>query len=158
MVDDGPTTYDLRPMTSARLLLLLLCTTACGAAEGPLRVERLEVSVAPVGAVAASAYFVIRNASVLADTLDRVSTPAADSVTLHESMDHGDGQVMMMPLTWLAIPAKDSVVFSLGGRHLMLEQFPAPLTLGTKVTLTFHFRSGRTVAQATTVRAVGGKE
>ncbi|MBK7593799.1 MAG: copper chaperone PCu(A)C [Gemmatimonadetes bacterium] len=145
-------------MTSARLLLLLLCTTACGAAEGPLRVSRLEVSMAPVGAVAASGYFVLRNAGALADTLDRVTTPAADSVTIHESMDHGDGQVMMMPLTWVAVPAGDSVVFALGGRHLMLEHFPTPLAVGSAVTLTFHFRSGRTITQSTTVHAVGGKE
>ncbi len=145
-------------MTSARLLLLLLCTTACGAAEGPLRVSRLEVSIAPVGAVAASGYLVLRNAGAVADTLDRVSTPSADSVSIHESMDHGDGQTMMMPLTWLAVPAKDSVVFALGGRHLMLEHFPTPLTVGSAVMLTFHFRSGRTIDETTTVRAVGGKE
>lgn len=145
-------------MTSARLLLLLLCTTACGAAEGPLRVSRLEVSIAPVGAVAASGYLVLRNAGAVADTLDRVSTPSADSVSIHESMDHGDGQTMMMPLTWVAVPANDSVVFAMGGRHLMLEHFPTPLTVGSPVTLTFHFRSGRTIEQATTVRAVGGKE
>jgi copper(I)-binding protein len=144
-------------MTSARLLLLLLCTTACGGGDA-LRADRLEIQVAPVGAVAASGYFVLRNAGALADTLDRVSTPAADSVTLHESMDHGDGQLMMMPLTWLAVPAGDSVVFAMGGRHLMLEHFPTPLTVGSAVTLTFHFRSGRTVEQSTTVRAVGGKE
>ncbi len=144
-------------MTSARLSLLLLLLTACGGADA-LSVDGVEIQIAPVGAVAASGYFVLRNAGESADTLDRVTTPAADSVTLHESMDHGDGQVMMMPLTWIAVPAGDSVVFAIGGHHLMLEHFPTPLAVGADVVLTFHFRSGRTIEQSTTVRAVGGKE
>ncbi len=144
-------------MTSARLSLLLLLLTACGGADA-LSVDGVEIQIAPVGAVAASGYFVLRNAGESADTLDRVTTPAADSVTLHESMDHGDGQVMMMPLTWIAVPAGDSVVFAMGGHHLMLEHFPTPLAVGAEVVLTFHFRSGLTIEQSTTVRAVGGKE
>lgn len=144
-------------MTSARPSLLLMLVTACGGADA-LSVDRTEIRIAPVGAVTASGYLVVRNKGTTADTLDRVTTPAADSVTIHESMDHGDGQMMMMPLTWVAVPAHDSVVFAVGGRHLMLEHFPAPLTVGATVTLTFHFRSGRTIDETTTVRAVGGKE
>lgn len=144
-------------MTYARLSVLLMLVTACGGRDA-LRVDRAEIRIAPIGAITASGYLVLHNRGALADTLDRVSTPAADSVTLHESMDHGDGQMMMMPLTWIAVPAHDSVVFAVGGRHLMLEHFPTPLTVGAPVTLTFHFRSGRTLEQATTVRAVGGEE
>ena len=144
-------------MPSARLSLLLMLVTACGGGDA-LSVDGMEIRIAPVGAVAASGYLVLRNAGESADTLDRVTTPAADSVTLHESMDHGDGQVMMMPLTWIAVPAGDSVVFAMGGHHLMLEHFPTPLAVGADVVLTFHFRSGRTIEQSTTVRAVGGKE
>ncbi len=141
-----------------RTAIAVLLTTACGGGAAPLSVERLEVRIAPVGAVTASGYLVVYNRGPLADTLDRVTTPAADSVTLHESMDHGDGQTMMMPLTWLAIPARDSVTFAVGGRHLMLEHFVTPLTVGSSVSMTFHFRSGRTIKQSTTVRAVGGEE
>lgn len=131
---------------------------SCGGKTVPLAVERLEVRIAPVAAVSASGYLVLRNVGAVADTLDRVSTPAAESVTLHESMDHGDGQKMMMPLTWAAIPAHDSMVFAVGTRHLMLERFPVPLTVGSTVQLTFHFRSGRVLTLAAPVRAVAGPE
>lgn len=142
-------------MTAARLSVLLLLTTACGAAERPLTVDRAEVRVAPVGAVAASAYFVVRNNGTMADTLASVTTASADLVSFHESMDHGDGVMMMMPLDWIAIPAADSVVFAPGGRHLMLERFATPLVIGDSVQLTFTFRSGRVVEVMAPVRLVG---
>jgi len=142
-------------MTAARLSVLLMLTTACGAAEGPLEVSRLEVRVAPVGAVTASGYFVVHNRGAVADTLAAVTSSAADSVSLHESMDHGDGVMMMMPLEWMAIPAGDSVVFAQGGRHLMLERFAKPLVIGDSVRLTFTFRSGRALEVTAPVRVVG---
>ncbi len=111
--------------------------------------------VAPVAAVTASGYLVVHNRGDVADTLDRVTTPAADSVTLHESMDHGDGVMMMMPLEWIAIPAGDSVAFTSGGRHLMLERFASPLVIGDSVRLAFRFRSGRVLEVTAPVRQVG---
>jgi copper(I)-binding protein len=142
-------------MTAARLSVLLLLTTACGAAEGPLAVDRAEIRVAPVSAVTASGYFVVRNSGAVADTLASVTSTAADDVSLHESMDHGDGVMMMMPLEWIAIPANDSLVFAQGGRHLMLEQFATPLVIGDSVRLTFTFRSGRVLGVTAPIRLVG---
>lgn len=149
------TTYDLRTMTYDRLTLLVILATACGGASTPLVVDHPEIRVAPVGAVAASGYFVVRNDGPVADTLASVTTAAADSVSLHESMDHGDGVMMMMPLEWIAIPAGDSVAFAAGGRHLMLERFPTPLVIGDSLRLTFTFRSGRVVEVTAPVRLVG---
>jgi len=142
-------------MTAARLSVLLMLTTACGAAEGPLAVDRAEIRVAPVSAVTASGYFVLHNTGTVADTLASVTTAAADSVSFHESMDHGDGVMMMMPLEWIAIPAGDSVAFASGGRHLMLERFAKPLVIGDSVRLTFTFRSGRVLEVTAPVRLVG---
>lgn len=142
-------------MTYDRLTLLLLLATACGGASAPVVVDHAEIRVAPVAAVTASGYFVVRNNGAVADTLASVTTAAADSVSLHESMDHGDGVMMMMPLEWVAIPAGDSVAFAPGGRHLMLEQFATPLVIGDSVRLTFTFRSGRVLEVAAPVRLVG---
>jgi copper(I)-binding protein len=143
-------------MTYDRLAPMLLLATACtGASSAPLVVDRAEVRVAPVAAVAASGYFVVRNNGPLADTLASVRSTAADSMSLHESMDHGDGVMMMMPLEWVAIPAGDSVAFAPGGRHLMLERFAAPLVIGDSVRLTFTFRSGRVLEVTAPVRQVG---
>jgi copper(I)-binding protein len=150
--DQRLTTYFV---TYDRLTLLLLLATACGGASAPLMIDHAEIRVAPVGAVAASGYLVVHNHGAVADTLASVTTAAADSVSLHESMDHGDGVMMMMPLEWMAIPAGDSVVFAQGGRHLMLERFAKPLVIGDSVRLTFTFRSGRVLEVTAPVRLVG---
>jgi copper(I)-binding protein len=142
-------------MTCDRLALMLLLTTACGGASESLVVDHAEIRVAPVGAVTASAYFVVRNTGAVADTLASVTSGAADSVSLHESMDHGDGVMMMMPLEWIAIPAGDSVAFTQGGRHVMLERFAKPLVIGDSARLTFTFRSGRVLDVTAAVRQVG---
>ena len=142
-------------MTYDRLTLVLLLATACSGATEPLAIVDAEIRVAPVGAVAASGYFVVHNHGAVADTLASVISSAADSVSLHESMDHGDGVMMMMPLEWMAIPAGDSVAFAQGGRHLMLEQFATPLVIGDSVRLTFTFRSGRVLEVTAPVRLVG---
>lgn len=142
-------------MTYDRFTLILLLTTACSSASVPLTVDRAEIRVAPVGAVAASAYFVVRNNGAVADTLASVASSATTFVSLHESMDHGDGVMMMMPLKWVAIPPGDSVAFAPGGRHLMLEEMPTPLVIGDSVRLTFTFRSGRVLEVTAPVRPVG---
>jgi copper(I)-binding protein len=142
-------------MTYDRLTLMLLLATACSGATEPLAVDHAEIRVAPVGAVTASGYFVLHNRGAVADTLASVTSSAADSVSLHESMDHGDGVMMMMPLEWIAIPAGDSVAFASGGRHLMLERFAKPLVIGDSVRLTFTFRSGRVLEVTAPVRLVG---
>jgi copper(I)-binding protein len=147
-------TYDLR-LTTARRLLPLILLAACNAASEPLAIVDAEIRVAPVGAVAASAYFVVHNNGAVADTLASVTSAAADSLSLHESMDHGDGVMMMMPLEWIEIPAGDSVAFTPGGRHVMLERFAPPLVIGDSARLTFRFRSGRVLEVTAPIRGVG---
>jgi copper(I)-binding protein len=131
---------------------------SCGGEAAPLAVERLEVRMAPVAAVSASGYFILQNRGAVADTLDAVASEGADSVTLHASMPEDGGQVMMMPLSWIAIPAGDSVVFAPGGRHLMLERFTRSIAPGDSLPVSFHFRSGRVLKLAAPVRAVAGPE
>lgn len=131
---------------------------SCGGTTAPLAVEQLEVRIAPVAAVSASGYFILRNRGSVADTLDAVASEVADSVTLHESMPEAGGHVMMMSLSWIGIPAGDSVVFAPGGRHLMLERFTRPLTPGDSVPFSFQFRSGQVLKLVAPVRAVAGPE
>ena len=144
--------------TALTMMVAVGLLGSCGREPEPIAVEQLEVRIAPVAAVSASGYFILRNRGSVADTLDAVASAVADSVTPHESMDEGGGRTMMMPLSWIAIPAGDSVVFAPGGRHLMLERFTRPITPGDSVPLSFHFRSGRVLKLVAPVRAIAGQE
>ncbi len=138
--------------------IALVAAMGCAAPQDGLVVEGAEVRIAPVAAVSASAYFTLRNSSATADTLTALGSDIADSLSVHESMDHGDGTVMMMPLTWLAIPAGEEVRFAPGGKHVMLERFKRPLVPGDSIWLSLYFSSGRRVELIVPVRAVGGEE
>lgn len=130
---------------------------ACGAPAG-LAVEGAEVRIAPAAATTAAVYFTVRNPTDAGDTLVAISGGSGGTITLHESMDHGDGALMMMPLTWVAVAPHDSAVFRQGERHGMLEGFTTPPAIGDTLALTFRFaRAGERVVRAP-VRAVGGGE
>lgn len=139
-------------------ILLVLGALGCAPPSGGVQIEGAEVRIAPVGAVTAAAYFTLRNGGVAADTLVSLGSDIADSLSLHESMDHGDGVIMMTPLTWLAIPAGESMTFAQGGRHVMLERFKRPIAPGDSIWLSLHFSSGHRVEVIVPVRAVGGEE
>lgn len=142
------------PRSGLMLLLLLGCT----APQDGIDVEGAEVRIAPAAAVTAAAYFTLHNRGATADTLTALHSDAADSLSLHESMDHGDGAVMMMPLSWLAIPAGASIPFAPGGRHVMIDHFTRPIASGDSVRLSLQFSSGRRVDLVVPVRPVGGEE
>lgn len=138
---------------------LALCTlVGCAAPHEGLVVEGAEVRIAPVAAVTASAYFTLHNRGATADTLTALGSDMADSLSLHESMDHGDGAVMMMPLSRLALPAGASITFAPGGRHVMIDHFTRPLVSGDSIRLSLYFSSGRRVEVVVPVRPVGGEE
>lgn len=138
--------------------IALLAVIGCGAPSEELVIEGAEVRVAPVAAVTAAAYFTLQNAGPVADTITAIGSDIADSLSLHESMDHGDGNTMMMPLAWLAVPAGERVTLAPGGKHLMIEGLTRPIAPGDSIRLTLSFSSGRRLEVIAPVRAVGGEE
>ena len=58
--------------------------------------------------------------------------------TMHEGED-GLEMMMMTPLSSIAVPAGDDVVFEPGGYHVMLFQLAEPLVTGAEFTLTLDF-------------------
>ena len=65
-----------------------------------------------------------------------VSTPAAKSAEIHESMTHG-GVNHMQEVASVPLPAGKAVKLQPGGHHVMLMGLAKPLKPGESVPLTF---------------------
>ncbi len=106
------------------------------------RVGAITISGAYIPAQAspdvAAAYFTVANSGSTPDTLTSVTTSAAASVQLHETVTDG-GAETMEPLGSLLVPAHGSAAFSSGHKHLMLMRPSRKLTEGEQVTMTLHF-------------------
>lgn len=137
-----------------------MATVACPLPEkskGEVSVEQVRIRIAPAGATAAAVYFTLTNSSQLADTLQQVTTPAG-VISLHSTMVHDDGTVMMTPMARAALPAGTTMLFKMGERHGMLEQFTQPLHVNDSVALTFAFARRTPIAVWVRVQAVGAGE
>jgi copper(I)-binding protein len=145
----------------AALLLLLMGTSAgCPLPEktpGEVSVDQVQLRMAPGGATSAAVYFTLRNSSQTPDTLNQVTTPAG-VISLHSTMIHDDGTVMMTPMARVAIPASTTLVFKVGERHGMLEQFSHPLAVNDSIALTFTFARRTPIAVWVRVQAVDAEE
>jgi copper(I)-binding protein len=91
-------------------------------------------SMAKAGAV----YMTLTNHGATPDRLLAVSTQAAASAQVHESLEK-DGVATMRPIESLEIPAGGSVQLKPGGYHIMLMGLKAPLKKGDMVMLQLKF-------------------
>jgi len=120
-------------------------------------VEAVQLRMAPAGATTAAVYFTLRNTSQQADTLLHITSPAG-AISLHATMVHADGVVMMTPMARVAIPPNTTIVFKVGERHGMLERFSRALSLSDSVPLTFEFARRKPIAVIVRASAVGTEE
>lgn len=103
----------------------------------------------PVRGGPGGAYFTIANAGD-PDTLMAVTSPDADSVSMHGTVDR-DGTALMGPLAAVAILTGDTIRFAPGHDHVMLERLRRPIAAGDSVPLVLHFRHAGAVAVAARV-------
>jgi len=147
-------------MTARPIILAccLLLAAACGGADSPaVAVRSLEVQgawarPADSGLVSA-AYLVIVNRDTAPVTFIGATSPLAESVALHETMEMA-GMVHMMPLDSVqVIAANDSLVLAEGAKHLMVTGLRRRLTPGDSLPLTLSFAGNKTmVVMAAVVR------
>src|SRR5690606_5317180 len=95
--------------------------------------------VAPAGGKTAAAYPVIRSSLALVDTLVLVTSPDADSVSVHHTERDG-GLLVMRRAEALLIPPGTPLRMAPGGTHLMLEGLARPLRPGDTVDVRLQFR------------------
>lgn len=123
----------------------ILALVTLGACSSPpvLSVDPGYVRLAAVPRRPAVAYFTIHG-GVADATLIAVNTDVAVKSELHESMQAG-GMATMKPLGDVAVPARSSVVFKPGGKHLMLFDMNPGIHPPRAITLTFTFANGQRI-------------
>ena len=149
---------NLRPMRVALALVVAAavlgaCSTAVAPSTGSMRVEdawaRQSMGVDRAGA----AYLVIVNDTGTADSLVGATSPAAETVELHETAADASGQMAMHPIDKIDLPAGGRVTLQPGGMHIMLIDLTGDLVAGQQIDVTLDFATAPDVVVKATVRA-----
>ena len=90
----------------------------------------------PVSDTMAAGFLTIVNQGGAKDALTSVTSTAAGSVTLHETVGSS-----MEEVDSLDVPAHGQLVFKSGGNHLMFEKLKRKPVRGETVTVELHFAS-----------------
>lgn len=122
----------------------LAVLASCHQAPAELRVTGAWVRLPAVPENPGAAYFTIAGGDKPASLLS-VTAPFAVRTELHESMAGGNGMMNMQPLRQVDVPARGSVVFAPGGKHVMLFDVGPNLRAGTRAPLTLNFADGSSV-------------
>ena len=93
---------------------------------------------AVVTAKAGTVYMSLTNQSAVADRLLSITTDAAETAQVHESVVK-DGVATMRPVAALEIPAGGTVDLKPSGLHIMLSGLKAPLKKGDMIMLELSF-------------------
>ncbi|WP_150291649.1 copper chaperone PCu(A)C [Sphingobium estronivorans] len=112
---------------------------SCGE-PAPTYVDQAWVRLSPNKDTPSAGYFVAHGGDA-ATQLRGVLTDYALKVEMHESVQQG-GKMSMKPLDSVDIPAKSTVAFAPGGKHLMLWGVNDTAIGRGKMTLTFLLANG----------------
>jgi copper(I)-binding protein len=139
-----------------RRLTFLAAVLVCACSRRPTTppVEVRDAWARPADSASVTAvYLAMLNHEQLPVKLSSASSPVAESVTLHETMEMG-GMVHMMPLdSAQTIAAGDSLVLREGAKHLMVMGLRRKLTAGDSLPLELHLSDGRVLQVRAAVRA-----
>jgi len=143
------------------IIISLLCVAslllaACAPAAGGIIIKAPVARASPTGAETGGAFVTITNNTREADRLLSASSPAAQTVELHETVD--DNGVMKMeprPDGW-EIPAGGTLELKPGGKHIMLIGLTAPLEAGKKIQITLNFEKAGAKTIEVPVQAMSG--
>jgi periplasmic copper chaperone A len=144
----------LRPalLTSLAALMLL---NAC-ADPAPLYVDQAWIGLSPQAGNPSSGYFTVHGGPE-AVTLRDVTADGAQRIEMHESMMQG-GMMQMKPLDAVEVPAKTTVAFAPGGKHLMIWGINPAVVSAGKMQMTLLFSNGDRILVDAEIRKPGGGE
>lgn len=138
-----------------RVLPLFALIALAGCQKAPeLRVDEARVQLSPVRGNPSVAYFTVHGGPT-DTTLISVSSPVAIKSEMHESMNKG-GMATMAPVTAVPVPAKGTVSFAPGGKHVMLYNInPGIKPGGRPITLILAFGNGERISVDAPAVAMG---
>lgn len=140
----------------AIVLLLGLATAgqAQSASGPPIRIENPWARATPGGAKNGAAYLTIVNRGPADDRLVAISTPAAGTAALHQTVEQ-QGVMTMNPVAVLDLKAGAKIAFAPGGYHIMLMNLKAPLKEGQSFPMTLTFEKAGKVEIMVKVQKAG---
>lgn len=106
--------------------------------EGSLRITDAYVRGLPPGQTTTAAFFTIENTGKTSLLLEKISSPIADSVEIHESKNI-NGQMQMRKLDGVTIKAGEAISFKPNAKHIMLSGLTKPLKEGDEISLRLCF-------------------
>ncbi|MGL6042885.1 MAG: copper chaperone PCu(A)C [Sandaracinobacteroides sp.] len=141
-----------RPLLLAIALLapIMLSQPAAAEAAAP-HVTDAWVRLPAASGRPAGGYFTAHGTSA-ADMLVAVTSPKAERIEMH-SMTMDGGVMRMRAETGFALPAGGELKLAPGGNHLMLFGLAPDVKPGSKLPLTFSFKSGSKVTLDAVARA-----
>lgn len=123
---------------------------------GELQVTDVRARPAPLAGGTGAVYLTVVNGTAKDEQLAAVSSPVAEAVELHETVDDNGVMRMRHEPEGFAIPAGGTLQLAPGGKHVMLIGLAAPLAVGDTITLTLTFaHAGEKVIQAPVVEIEG---
>jgi copper(I)-binding protein len=148
-------------MTRHLILAFALLLAGIGAASahsyklGTLEIGHPWARATPPTAPTGGGYLSVKNTGTTPDRLISVSSPAAETVQVHEMKM--DGNVMRMREIGggLEIPPGATVTLAPGGMHLMMMGLKAPLKQGERIPLTLVFEKAGKIDVELAVVAMG---
>ncbi len=155
---------NVRPVA---LLALVAGTLSTGACAAPADVPHpYDTATAPfvsdawvrVGSAGATtgAYATVHNPSYDTLRISGAQSAVADTIELHETMEH-DGMVHMAPQGELVVPPRDSVMLAPGGKHMMVRALQRDLIVGEQVRFSLTLADGSALSFTVVVRALDGR-
>jgi copper(I)-binding protein len=141
-------------------LLLIWVAGACNAAEPTLSPGQLSVIdavayPAPLAGGNGAVYFTIYNGTEREQRLVTATSPTAQTIELHESIDDNGVMRMIHHPDGFAIPVGADLTLEPGGKHLMLVGLAAPLEVGDTISVTLHFEDAEPIPLSVPVDAHG---
>lgn len=116
-----------------------------GAQANSLVVSLAWSRATPPGMTMGVGYFAVKNTGPKLDVLVGASSPRAQAVELHRTVEE-QGVARMRPVASVDIAPGATVVAAPGGLHLMLVGLDGPLVAGESVPVTLQFRDAGAVA------------
>lgn len=121
-----------------RFLVSLLALCSAIPAMAQIKVEDAWARATPPGAKIAAGYLVVHNTGATPDRLVSVSSPAAEHVQTHVTVEEG-GISRMREVKGYEIPAHGMFEAKPSGAHLMFVNIKAPFKEGTTIPATLRF-------------------
>ena len=122
---------------------------SCGPAEPEIRIGEAWGRISPKSAANAAFYMEIQNDGSAADRLIGAESPHCGKTQIHETRIDERGVASMQHIEEIDIPASSTIMFEIGGLHVMCLDKQKEFTAGIRIPVTLVFqKSGEIIIEA----------